>query len=514
MSKGKPPKCGPKRGQSTTAVPDNFRTGPSQRKAMSALVVIIMVLFVLFIVIHIARAIHSSLAPGIAQEVVRMTDMGRPRYAAGMIIRHEEVFYAPRDGRFVPYISDTDRVRGGTVVGRIQDTDAAERITTDVRDVEDEIIRLNALRPYFESDTVVQHINTNLNNIMSSNMRHFSAKNLSEINSLHEQLTQLTDTRVQIITSDGRYAVGDIGRRHEQLLEQQRRNSTNMYATDTGIMFPIVDGHESRVTPQNMRELTRVDISTAVDHTRLFPTRDVEAGDPVFKIVGNTWYVAAFMPNEMVAHFEPGSRQMVYLFNDQTGNYQQTHMQVVHTEPHNRETFIIFRSTRNVIDFLNQRNVSIRTTNYTLRGLQISTSAISTRRFIGIPETHVHGVGSYFILQRTIYGLEPMAIAISSRSDGMVYIQEDMLALSIGDSLAPVSLHLRDYIISDAAIKRLHGVYVTTHGSAQFVEIVLDREPLETETHTLLNPTLNANLRQFDTIATDASTVTQGQIVN
>lgn len=504
----------PQRGHGSSAVPINIRTASSRPKTMSASVALIAALLFIFVFAYMVRSIHAAFTPGVAEEVVRMTDMGRQRYVMGMIVRYEEVFYAPRDGRFVPYVNETDRVRRGTMVGRIQDTDAVARLSTDVRDVEDEIMRLNALRPYFESDATVQRINANLQNAMNGSIHHFSASNLSEINSLHDRLTQLTDTRVQIITSDGRGAVGEIGRRHEQLEEQQRRSSTNMYATETGIMFSILDRHENIVTPANMRELTRDVLATPVDHTRLFPARDVKADDPVFKIVGNTWYVAAFMPNDMVSDFVQGTERQIFLLNTQTGNYEPMTMRIEHIEQHNRESLVIFRSTRNVMHFLNQRNVSIRTTNYISRGLQISTSAISTRRFIGIPETHIHGFGNYYVLHRTAYGLEPIAIEVDSRTENTVYIREDLSGLVIGDNLAPVNLNLRDFTITEAAVKRLHGVYVTSQGSAYFTTIVLESEPLETDLHTLLDPARNANLRQFDTIATDASTVTHRQIIN
>jgi len=479
---------------------------------MNIQVAAIAVLLFSFVFIYVAWAVYRRVTPDITVEVVRMRDMDTQRSAMGMIVRDETVFYAPRDGRFTPAIGETERVRQGVLVANIQDVETTERIERDIRDAEEEIRNLTNLRHFFESDAAVQRIDGNLRSTMNANMHNFSLTNLSELNSLHDRITQLTDNRNQIISTDSRDAVGDVGRLHINLQAQLSMNSVNMYAARTGIMSTIIDRHENLITPANMREATREMISHQVDHTELVPIRDVQASDPVFKLVGNTWYVVSFMPRDMVRDFVQGTERTIFLLNAQTGSYDPVLMRIEYLEHRHTDSLVIFRSSRNVMGFLNQRNVSIRTTNYVATGLMVSSSAISTRRYVGIPTTHVHGNVNYYVRHINEYGISPVPILVSSRTDNTVYVLESELTLIMGDVLAPVLLHLPNYTITESAIKRVHGVYRTNRGYASFVAVNLDGE-LEVDGYTMLDPSRNPNLSQFDTIVTDASTVTHRQII-
>jgi len=513
--KGVRPKPGQKRKRHPVVPPINIRMASSRRRSMPASVALVAALFFIFVAMYMVRAVHSALTPDVAVEIVRMGNREVQRSVTGMIVRYEEVIFAPRDGQVIWAVANTDRVRRDVLVAGIADNvEAAARMNRDRRALEEEMKRLNERRHYSEADPAVQRINNTLRNAMNSNMYNLSALNLAEINTLRNNLDSLTDTRIRMIVAASHGAVGaDISRQHDQLTAQYGMNSTNIYAPRSGIMFNIVDMHENVVTPDNVTELSRQDVNVIVDHATLFPARDVEAGDPVFKIVGNTWYIVAYMPNSMIEGFAEDTDRVVFVQNAITGNYEPMTMRVVHIEQFHLESRVVFRSSRNVMDFLNQRNVSIRTTDYISRGLQVSTSAIAIRRFVRIPVTHVFDRGGYYVHIHDDYGLIQVPIEVSERTDDDVYVLEETLDLAIGDVLIPASLYGDSFTITESAVRVEYGVFRTTFGYANFTPITLDGELSELDAYTLLDPSRNHNLRQFDPIVTDASTVIQGQII-
>ena len=498
----------------STAPPINIRTASSRRKTMPASVALVAALFFIFVSIYMVRAVHSELTPNVAVEVVRMGNRETQHSVTGMIVRYEEVVYAPRDGQVLWSAANLDRVRRGTLVAGIVDMEAMERINRDREALEEEMQRINDRRHYSEVDPAVQRINNTLRSAVNSSMHYFSTLSLAEINTLYTQLDNFTETRIRMIVADSHGAVGaDLTRQHDMVMLQYGMSSTNINAPRSGIMFNIVDGHENEVTPANMMELSQAEINTLVDHATIFPARDVEAGEAVFKIVGNTWYIVAHMPNNMVEGFTAGFDRTIFVQNANTGIYEPITMRIVHIEQFAIGSRVIFRSNRYVMDFLNQRNISIRTTNDISHGLQISTSAIVTRRTLQIPTTHIHERGGYSVHVNTAEGIRQVPIDVLEMTEDYAFVSEDNAGLFMGDSLIPASLFAENFVVTENAVRIEHGVYRTTLGSATFTPIVLGDEFSEADTFTLLDPALNRHLRQFDTIVTDAQSVNEGDLI-
>jgi len=481
---------------------------------MPVAVALIAFLFFVFVVIYVGRSIHTYLSPSILTELVNMTTMYPQRSVTGMIIRYEQVYYATREGRVTFEVTETDRVRNGIRVARIEDVDAAERITQNRDEVRLELIRLSGLRHATESNADVQRVENHMRNLINNNMRNFTTHNIAELNVFHSRVSELTDVRAEFIVSDSRNAVGGTGRIYSQLEEQHRLNVSYIYARNAGIMFPILDGHETQVTPTNMRDLNRDDILVNVDHSALYPARFVDEGDPMFKVVGNNWYIAALMPSDMTQDFVQGSNTTIFVNNIHTGEYQPISVRVEFLEERPLQNFVIFRSTRYVMYFLNQRNVSIRTTDDVTQGLRIIDSAIVTRRLIRIPLTHIHGSSdNYFVHRHTFDGLGRLEVLIAEQTETHVYVMEETVALGLGDVLIPASLGDEPFTITEAAVRTEHGVYRATLGYAHFVIVNLDEDHSNVDGYVLLDPARNPNLLQFDVIVIDASTVTHGDIL-
>ena len=480
--------------------------------AASARVVIFLV--VAFVFTYMAFTAYRYFTPGISTEAIHLGSMEIQQSVTGIIIRDEQVFYANRAGQVSFNIGDFERVRSGVHVASIQeDIEVAEELIQEMAAVEAMIMGLQDIRHSTVIAPQVERANTNMRNMVNGNMHHFTTGNLSEIHSLHENLSSVSHQRNQLIISENRDVRSALGRDHDQLQVQMEMNSYDMYSNRSGIMSPIIDGAESRFTIENMRQLSREELNYTIDHTTIVPSRQVEEGDPVFKIVGNNWYIAVAMSHEMTMGWVANTDRTVFIRNENTGNYEPMRMRVVSIDYGARDNFVILRSTRNVIDFLGQRNVSIRTTDNISRGFKIATSAISTRNYYRIPITHVHGIGDYYVHHRTDYGIRRLPIEVSNMSGTHAYVIADNIDLFPGDILAPSDIFGVYFTLAESDIHQVHGVYRANLGFADFRQIHIDGDISETDGHVLLDPNRNREIRQFDTIVTDASTVVDGQIL-
>jgi hypothetical protein len=486
------------------------------RRGMSFSAKFVVALFFAFVIVYMGRSAHNFFSPNVDIMTLRLGNMESSQSVQGIIIRYETVFQAPRDGRIVFDVQESERVRDRVLVASIRDIDAYARNEQDMAQLEQEIANVHDMRHATQTDPLVERVNANLQIRMDRSMHHHMQNNLSEIYSLLETITQITNNRNNMIINESLHARTDLNRRHGNLSELMEMNSSDIYATGSGIMSPIIDGFENRdgFTPDTMQTLNREQVRMRIDNEAIVPGREVQAGDDVFKIVGNTWYVAAWMPIDMVHGFSVGEERPIYLENAVTGRFERVPMRIHLMNPGHRETFIIFRSTRNVIEFLNQRNVNIRITDNVQSGFMVPTSAIATRRFYRIPLTHIHGIDeNIYLLHRTEFGTQPVQIEIFNTSETHAYILEDNFSLSELDSLVPVDMSGLPHIISDGDIKIVRGVYRTNLNYAEFREVNIEGEILDAGGNVLLDPARNPNIRQFDTIVTDASMVRQGQVV-
>jgi len=470
-------------------------------------------LFFIFVVAYMVIRAYGIFTPNVDITILRLGNIEMQQSVPGVIIREETVFHANRDGRIVFDVQEFDHVREGVLVASIRNIEAVNQNEQDMALLHQEIRGVHEMRHGTTSDPLIERANANLQSRMDRSMHHHMQMNLPEIYSLLDTITQITYNRNRMITSESVEARSDLSRRHEFLEAQREMNSSDIYATHSGIMSPIIDGFEDLFTPRNMNTLNREQVRMRIDHEAIIPGREVMEGDEVFKIVRNTWYVATWMPNEMARGFTVGTERPIYLENAVTGRFERVPMRVEHIDNAHRDTFVIFRSTRNVIEFLNQRSVNIRITDSVQNGFMIPASAIATRRFFRIPLTHVHGAEEFFIMHRREDGIQPVPIDIHERTETCAFILEDNLTFLQEGSLVPVDPADLIHIISDADMRIVRGVYRTTLNFAEFREVNIEGEVLDAGGPIMLDPARNPNIRQFDSIVTDASMVRQGQVV-
>ncbi|MCL2357049.1 MAG: hypothetical protein FWC70_07815 [Defluviitaleaceae bacterium] len=493
------------------------RKTPKARTGMPGSARLVIGLFFAFVAVYMARGVFDFFQQDVGVMTLRLENIERAESVPAMIIRHEEVFFADKDGRVAFAVPDFERVRRGDPVASVMDVEEVSRLEQDMSRLSREIITVHEMRQANTTDPHVARVNASLQGRMDRHAHNNMQMNLSETYALLSTLSQITENRNTMITAESVDIRGDLSRRYSQLNEQFGLSSNDIYATMTGIMSPLVDGFEGNdgFTPDTMRLLNREQVNMSAPPDAIIPGREVYQGDAIFKIVGNTWYIAAWMPHEMAHGFAYGDNRAIYLESVATGRFERVPVRIYYLNPAFRDTFVIFRTTHNVAEFLNQRNVNLRLTGSARTGFTVPSSAIATRRFYRVPLTHIHGVENFAVMQRLETGTESISVQIASETATYAYILEDNFPLSPGDTLVPVLSDppLPMHVLSDACIRIVRGIYRSHLNVASFVEVNIEGEVLDAGAFIVIDPARNTQIQQFHVIITDASMVRDGQVV-
>jgi len=438
--------------------------------------------------------------------------MIEPRSVTGIIIRDEHVYYAEMAGSVGFRVQENERVYVGAGVATIQEPSIVRAAARHLSVVENQAMDIQYRRTAISvTNAEVQRLNGHMVNMVNGRIHNFSSLNLSEVYLLRDDLNQVINTRNQINIVDGVAARDSLGRDQELHSAMMDAYSRNVYAGVSGIMSRRIDGWESQWTLSSISSLTREDVNQSIEFDTLVPQQDVQPGDSVFKIVGNIWYIAAYMPNDLIEDFTVGHTHTIYLRNASTDNYEPHSLRIQSIDYGISYSLVVFRNTRHVIDFLNQRNVSIRISSGIQQGLKLPDTAIATRQHYRIPTDYIYGITERYVLLFAETGNVPVPVSIDEYTDYYVYVPASQ-GLAVGSILVPRSYqdpHLR---LSEEHLHLRHGVYVEVWGVADFTMINMG-ESSPTAGYVLLDPVLNPGISEFVHIVIDASRVEDGQIL-
>jgi len=474
---------------------------------------VVIALFFIFVFAYIGHSIWAFMTPDVNTMIVRMTTIEAPRSIPGVIIRDEQVHFANSTGYVQFWVQENERVGvDAPIVSIVQDPVSARTAMEHLSNVETLAANTQARRPgTYVTDSGIQRINNDLTNMVSGRIHSFTALNLNEIYALRDNVSYRINTRNQINSGSAIGAREPLAREYERHSAALAASSRNMYATGSGIMSRLIDGHETSLTRAMIGDLTRDDIRAVADSGVLTPATEVQEGEPIFKIVGNVWHIATYMPNDMVQPFSEGATRTVYLYNESAGSYEPHSLRVERIEYGVRYSLVVFRNTRHVTDFIGQRNISIRTASGTRRGIQIPDTAIVTRRHYRIPFASIHGETDNYVVIRTDTGNTRIPVTIDERTDYHAYVVA-VSGMAVGSTLVPSDPDGSHVLLADTHVRELHGVYMVYFGTVVFAHINLGENRVEAG-YVLLDPLLNQGISEFNNIVTDASTVVEGQII-
>lgn len=468
-------------------------------------------LFFIFVLVYLVRTIFTFFTtPEIPVQMVRMGSVDVPQVMEGIIIRDETVYTSPKDGVINFYVNYYDRVRPGWEVASIQNIQNVTGIRQSIAQVEEQIIRLQDLRGDLSAaDPAIQRINGQIQNMVDSRLNRHIHLNMSEVYSLRDSIVQNVNIRNQMIVVEN-LDIGlqaELGINHQGLLERLDTNRVPVSIDGGGIVAPVTDGLEPDLTFQSMYYLTPDETRQNVDFDQIITQREVSYGDDVFKVINsNRWYIASYIPNDLIEGFSVGDNRTIHI----EGRTDPLSVRVHYIRPAFAESFVIFRSTAYMIDFLDTRSIFFRTTDSVQEGLRIVSSAIREERYLAIPLTCVHeGYPRYVI--RAI-GEEDIRVPITvAEQDDYYALVSSSDFLALGNVLRERENPAITQVITEE--RAIQGVFRVNNGIAEFLPINLPEDAPVGGVYTILDPALNPRLRIYSHIVTNASLVEHGDIV-
>jgi len=477
--------------------------------AISRSTTVVAGLFFVAVLFYLVQTLIAFMTtPEIPVEMVRMGSVDSPMVLEGIIIRDESVYTADREGVVHFYVNSYVRVQPGSLVSSIQNVQAVAGIRQSISQVEEQIIQLqDIVGDLSAADPAIRQINSQIQNMVDSRLHRHIELNIGEAYALRDSIVQNVNIRNQMIVAENLGIRAEPELNYQFLLGELDANRLPVHINGGGILAPVVDGFEEQLTFESMYMLSREQTRQNVDFNQIIPRREVEPGDNMFKIVNsNNWFIAAYIPNELIEGLSVGSRYTLYI----EGRRAPLGVFVHHIDQGFQDSFVIFRSNAYMIDFLNKRSIFFRTTDTVQHGLRIANTAITEHKYLAIPLECIHEGEPRYVVR--VLGYEELIIPV------VVADQDYYYAFVLPSELLAVGNALRDrenpgisHIIPEERLSQ--GVFRVNSGIAEFIPLVLPEDAPVGGVHTIVDPALNPRLRLYDHIVTDASLVEDGDIV-
>ncbi|MCL2707916.1 MAG: hypothetical protein FWF03_02240 [Defluviitaleaceae bacterium] len=489
--------------------------GVSREKTINRTAPAVAVIFFLFVLVYLSRSLYAYVnASHTATEIVRIGSIDVPRVVSGVIIRDERVYYADRDGRLMFNVGEFERVKPTTLICSIQDVSAAAETRRDILDLDEAFSALQETRKDISSaDPAISRINAQLKSITDAQLYQFSTLGMKEIYALKENLAQRIENRNTIILNDNLNVRDDLFIEQQRLANQLSSHESAIRADVSGIVSAYLDGYEETYTFENMKELTREQTLLKTGFNQINSSKEIKTDEPAFKIVHkNDWYIAAYMPNEIAAGFEEGDSRILFI---ETGDVFTPVAAIVYMiNPGYRESFMLFKFTKNIIGYMGMRSVNFKTSDSVQSGFKIPVSAITERNYFAVPEEYVSEAenNNFFVSLKT-YGetVVRVPVEITGTYPGGCHIFDRSGALKKGDFLILDQLSSDSFEIAET--QSVLGVYKVESGIAEFRKIIYDEDVSGLSGYIILDMSLSQGIKAYDYIVTESSGAYEGQII-
>ncbi len=483
----------------------------SQRQIQNAFVILIsLAIFAVIVAYGVLNTVKYMQRSVVQNDTIVYDSIESAQKCTGVVVRDEVVYTAPADGEAVFNVSDLDKVKANTRICSVQDTAVVQSMQQELDNINKQILEKQKTRETISAvaDEVKQY-NKQIKASTDNYAFRLTSGDISVMYSMKGDIQKLIDTRNQRLLSENS---GNLSELAEQRNEQQSliNDSQNVvYTKEPGIISCYSDGLESSYTIDKMDQLTPNDIN--VKNSGKVIDKLVTNGEPLFKIVkSNNWYIVSYIPNSQISDWKVGDKVTIYI-NTQNDDTKAVEVEVASLNTAERDTLVILRSTKYLVDYINTRSVTFET-NRVIKGYKIPNKAI-------VEETLLK-VASNFVIDGKVYkknndnpiievGVETSG---ENAEEGITYVVFDINKVNVGDVLVLPNDTSSTFTVSDVATVK--GVYVMNTGSAVFKRINLENSS-SNENYTVLDPAVNHNVEIQDRIVTDTvNTQKQQQLIN
>lgn len=476
------------------------------------LLAVVFLLFIIYIGGYSYNLINTPM-PDIS--TVEYGSMEIPDVYTGVIIRSEVAYSTPVAGTLDYNVLDTDKVRPGTAIATIQDTDTASVINDNLDKTRQQIMDLQAQRgdlsKYSDDISVIEN---RIRQAVNTTMSDYTVLDMTSVYKMKSDITDNLSSRNSLILSDTDGTISEIADVQKHYESQLSQYTSTVYTNESGLISFTVDGLESQLTKSQLETLTPEQTTTTPEYSSIFYPRIVEEGELIFKnVTSNTWYIVAYVNSDDLIGYSKGMIKSIYLdYNNSTLTIEGY---IEHIAKGEHETYVVFSSNKYMENFIDQRNVTFRLTNQINDGYKIPNTSIISRTFYIIPKEFV--VDNTIVLQNSaaMTPNQTIEIYISNISDPTyVHTPLDSTSLRPNDVLVMHDDSSQTFKIAD--VTSVTGVYIANRGIAEFTKISqnINVSSLDPSGFTVLDTNDNPDISVQDRIVTDATYIQENQILN
>jgi multidrug efflux pump subunit AcrA (membrane-fusion protein) len=264
------------------------RPSPALRRrrfSFGTLLVVLLVLFVIYfggkdlILPVMVRAVVAE--PGFLEQSVT---------SDAIVIRQESVFCAPVSGQIVLTAREGERVRAGTLVIEVKNTQATRALEDQVQQVDQrlsEFDRNNRAR-FSTLETSMKALDSDIGNTLREARSAMLSGDGPKVVSLDTVLRELIQKRYDVACDLGRLDAGrnEIVDERQKLADLAKKASNRVEAPGPGVVSFLIDGLETQWKAQKTGEMTARSVFVAEPKQHETKTgNEVRAGQPAFRIV-------------------------------------------------------------------------------------------------------------------------------------------------------------------------------------------------------------------------------------
>ncbi|MEA4815741.1 MAG: HlyD family efflux transporter periplasmic adaptor subunit [Lachnospiraceae bacterium] len=496
--------------------PEQRRKKQIKKKMPSGHKTITIITFLLLTVYICGYLIAFLSRPKTATETVVYGTIDVPLSLDGIIIRDEEVYVAEASGQ--PYFNynDNDRIKKGAVVCNVKDEETTSIIESEIKKLDKDILSTQRARSdmsVFSED--ITEIESSIKKTVDAGVLKFINSNMSEIYKLKDEIDTQISRRNEIWFSENVKSLTELSEKKNQYENKLSESIYSISSNSSGIISYTSDGFESVLTPSSIDSITEEQIKMKITPKYTSKSQAVKSGDNIFKVVkSNEWYVAAYMNVAEAAQITVDSKKTLSFTIDE--EEKSIDFTVEKISGVGDKYLIVFKTDKNMIDFVKERTVSFKINTDAYKGIKIPNEAIVEKTLLKIPlSCIVESVDKYSVMKlidssQNMAELVDVDIVKIDSENGFAYTVQDINSLKIGDTLlAGTGENAKTYELNQ--VEPYEGVFVVNSAVAEFKVITIIAQ--NSNYAIVSDEDGNYGLKAYDVIVSDATKVNESDAI-
>lgn len=434
-----------------------------------------------------------------------------PAIIDGTIIRDEVVYKTPQNGKILYIVNDTDKVKSGTNICAIQNGEVASYIENDISDIEQQILKLQERGDELSlAQKDAKRLNIQVKNTVNDSIYEYTENDINGLYAFAENIEKKINLRNQMIFEEKRGSSKELTDKKEDAEAMLNANQTFITTDVGGIVSYLVDGMEEVFTLDSMKNLTKEHINNKINTSDFIANREVTKDDKVFKVIkSNEYYIAFYAPNAIIKDFEIDSKQTIYVDMDKRD--VPLDVTVFDIRKGDEESYVILKSNKQMLDFLDSRNIKFKTSDSVFTGLKIPKTSIIDKTLFKIPVEYLGADLVKTVKRKNTNGsVEVVSVNVWKSDNKHIWVFQDFNSLHIEDVLVDRN-GKNDFVLKE--IENVKGLFKINNGIAQFYKIEMNDDITDLNGYVIIDPEKNPTIKVHDIIVTDARDIEEGQMV-